>query len=410
MKTRHRQCGRWFLAAWVAGLAGLAVAVCQGQTTVAEWQAVAVRKYPELSVAGSPFNQKFVQAVTARRGTNPAYFADPRWPLALADELASARAVAPAPLPVAASPVPSAPAPVPVRSTTPAPPPAEYDAGPPPKITGLEAARFRWWAPAQTQVRGVLVLLAGRGSDGRGMTGDRHWQELATKAGFGLLGCDLVNPKDDLYSFQGDPGGSVSDLLNKSIDAVLTQVGQKIKDPPLAFWGHSAGGNVTQQYLSRHANRAVGAVLMRATDGPGGLAPGKDEVPVLICVGQKDKPDWVAAALASYQRGRSVRANWTLALNPREGHEIGKTQPLALAYLAAVINLRLPAPAGASSSFSSDEESARITRLNKQTGWLGDPQTYEIAAAENFSGKRQDAVWLPDETSAKAWQEYLRGP
>ena len=373
-----------------------------------DWQAQAVRKYPGLGIRSSPLNQQFIAAVAERRRTNPAFFSDSRWPLLLADELAR-QPVASTPPPVATvapapPPATSTPAPVPVPST------ADYDAGTLPKAAGLVSAKFRWWSASAQPVRGVLVMLAGRGGDSRGMVGQREWQALATQVHFGLVGAQLVNPPDNLYQFQGDDGGVISDLLNKAVNALLTQTGQRLKDPPLAFWGHSAGGNLTQQYMSRHATRVAGAVLLRATAGPGSLAPGKDDVPTLICVGGKDKPEWVKDALANYEKGHKARADWTLALNPNEGHEPGRTQGVAIAYLLAAINARLP-PAPTASVFASDSTAPPVLlRLNKQAGWLGNPINYEVAEYDKFTGKKPDAVWLPDEASARAWQAYLRGP
>jgi pimeloyl-ACP methyl ester carboxylesterase len=392
----------------------------QVQTTAPDWQAQAVRKYPDLGIRGSALNQRFVAAVIERRKINPQFFAHPQWPMTLADELAAPANPAPptSPTPAPLAPPPAAGLQPPATFSNPGTPAAtqlpaqrfEYDAGNIPKGVGLESAKFRWWAPPNTQVRGVIVVLSGRGGDSRGSVGDAAWQALAVEQQFGLVGCCLVNPKDNLYTFQGDPNGSVSDLLNKAVNALLDQAGQKIRNPPLVLHGHSAGGNITQQYISRHADRVVGAVLLRATGGPGGLANGKEDVPILICVGQKDKPEWVADSLASYERGHLLRADWTLALNPREGHEEGKTKPLAIAYLGAAIKLRLPATTPGGGFSSGNANAAKPLRLDKQSGWLGDPVTYDVAAYQDYQGKKQSAIWLPDETSAKAWQAYLRTP
>jgi pimeloyl-ACP methyl ester carboxylesterase len=382
---------------------------CDAQTTVQEWEAKAVEKYPALGSSGSAFNQRFVETYNERRKTDPAFFTNPQWPMMLANELAN-QAGGAGSAPASPSPAPG-PATVPNKmagpQSTPAKPApdlrADYEISPIPKSAGLEAAKFRWWAPADTQVRGVLVVIPGRGGDARGMTGDSAWQALATRIQFGILGCMLKNPKEDTATYQFDVNGAVSDLLNKAVDAELAQNGQRVKNPPLAFWGHSAGGNVTQQYASRHANRVVAAVLVRATEGPGGLAPGKDGVPMLIFVGKKDKPEWVTASLANYEKGRAVHAIWSLALNPSEGHEVGKTQALAFAHITAAVALRLPLQ-----TFSS--ETAKPKQLGKESGWLGDTETFEVAEYNQFKGKKKSATWLANEATAKAWQDYLRGP
>lgn len=56
-------------------------------STVAQWQAAAVAKYPELSQAGSRLNQLFVGWVKERRASDPQFFAMPDWPMRLADEV-----------------------------------------------------------------------------------------------------------------------------------------------------------------------------------------------------------------------------------------------------------------------------------------------------------------------------------
>jgi hypothetical protein len=67
------------------------ISALHAQTTVQEWQAKAVSKYPQLGVQGSEINKKFVEAYTQRTKTNPEFFTNPRWPLDLADELAAVR-------------------------------------------------------------------------------------------------------------------------------------------------------------------------------------------------------------------------------------------------------------------------------------------------------------------------------
>jgi hypothetical protein len=59
------------------------------QATVQEWQAKAVEKYPELGVAGSPFNKRFLDAYRERQKADANFLKNPRWPLFLADEIAA---------------------------------------------------------------------------------------------------------------------------------------------------------------------------------------------------------------------------------------------------------------------------------------------------------------------------------
>lgn len=89
-----------FLALCLTGVA---------QVTDKEWQAKAIEKYPALGVKGSEFNTRFLNAYSERQKTDPAFFADARWPLILADELAASPPVTIQPSPT--PPAPSTPAP-----------------------------------------------------------------------------------------------------------------------------------------------------------------------------------------------------------------------------------------------------------------------------------------------------------
>ena len=47
----------------------------------------AVRRYPDLGTVGTKMNSAFVARYKYYQHVNPDYFADPRWPLRLADEI-----------------------------------------------------------------------------------------------------------------------------------------------------------------------------------------------------------------------------------------------------------------------------------------------------------------------------------
>ena len=73
------------------------------QTADEEWQAKAVEKYPALGVDGSDFHKRFLADYAERQRTDPAFFTIQKWPLLLADhvatELAEEQAKANAPPP-----------------------------------------------------------------------------------------------------------------------------------------------------------------------------------------------------------------------------------------------------------------------------------------------------------------------
>ncbi len=79
----------------------------------------------------------------------------------------------------------------------------------------------------------------------------------------------------------------------------------------------------------------------------------------------------------------------------------GKSRPLMLAFLRSVIGQRLP-------PLSASQSSSTPTHLSSSDGWLGNPLTYEIASNANYQGSRSEAIWLPDQATAQAWQSFLK--
>lgn len=281
----------------------------------------------------------------------------------------------------------------------------EWDAGARPNPY-LDTAIFRWWAPADAKtLRGVLVIIPGRNGDARNSVADSEWQGLATRTGFALMGCQLK--QDPGGSYQGDPDGSTAKVINEAVNQLAAANGHAyLKDPPLAFWGTSAGSNTAERYSRFHPKRVVAITSIKGTWGPGDCLREKADIPWLVCIGKTDKADWVATALKYYEEGKASRANWTLALHPTEGHSTGNTKPLAIAFLEDAIKLRLPA---AAARFGGTTTKTSLQKVPAASDWLGDPSTFETAPASSFRGKRRDSTWLPGEAAAKAWVQYLKG-
>gem|GEM_PF-671886 len=417
---------------WLLLVLGISVSLLplRAQSTVAEWQAKAVKEYPALAEPDSAFNQEFRQLYQEKKTAEPAFFNDPRWPWELAtlvagasgtaaaapeaaetpaeaaaseaftaQESGAAVAVEPVASPEVAGETPASPA-SPGPASGAADQSSEWEAKRLPESLGMEFARFRWWAPAGVPLRGVLVLAPGRGGDGRGMAGDKKWQTIARDLHFGIVACFLKNRADQPYAYQQDPDGATSELVNEAVEQLVADNGHSLKNPPLFFYGHSAGGNVSQNYANHHARRMVGAVIMRCPSGPGNYSPAKGNVPMLVYIGGKDKKEWLEYSVAKYEEGNQKRALWTLALHPEEGHGVGKTWALTEAFIRGVAELRLGKP-GADSR-------ATIRKLARTSGWLGDTESFEVGSGSGYKGKKQRATWLPDEATALLWQSYLK--
>jgi len=287
----------------------------------------------------------------------------------------------------------------------------------------IKTVAFKAWIPVRTEpLRGTLLLIPGRHGDGRNLAADRKWQELASSVGFALVGCQFADGEP--FPYQNEVQGEVA----RAISSAVSHLAQQSKHPelenaPLALWGTSAGANVAVNYASVFPARVAAIATSKGTSGARTeLPPGKDDIPMFFAIGERDKAEWVADSLKNIEAGLKKRAPWTVAVSKKEGHEVGKSLDVARPFLRAAIEQRLQAPkaaAGATSIFKTTPRPiggsstravtpAKLGKIDPRSGWLGDPDTYEVAPASTFKRGKAEAVWLPDESTAKAWQAYLR--
>lgn len=297
----------------------------------------------------------------------------------------------------------------------------EWTADPLPGVQ-LKTVAFKGWVPARPEpLRGTLVLIPGRHGDGRNMAADPKWQELGTSVGFAVMGCQFADGDPSLY--QNDQQGEVA----RAISAAVSRLAQLANHPeldkaPLAFWGTSAGSNVATKYADFFPARMIALASSKGTWGPNGqLSPAKEEIPMLFAIGEKDKPEWTTDSKRNLEAGLKKSAPWAYAFSKSEGHEVGKSLDLLRPFLKASIEQRFQAskPAvGGPSIFKTTPHpmsgtpktvtATKLEKINQSAGWIGDPDTMEVMPAATSKVRKGKGVWLPDETTAKAWQDYLR--
>ncbi len=298
----------------------------------------------------------------------------------------------------------------------------EWEAGALPKVK-LETVRFRGWTPATEKLSGTLVLIPGRHGDGRGMAADKRWQALAEELEFALLACQFSNGDPSLYQF--DEAGEVAGAIEDAVARLAKESGHaELEKAPLALWGTSAGSNVAARFCARVPGRVAAFASSKGTFGPGQVPAAAMDIPMFFAVGGKDQSDWVQASMESIGRGLSGKAPWTLALSPTEGHGVGESLDVAVPFLSTTVRQRLgraePASGGESGSIFTSKipmaaptsgggkAPAKLQKLSLREGWLGNPESYEIAAYADYKGSKSKAIWLPDEATAQAWQSYLK--
>lgn len=87
-------------------------------------------------------------------------------------------------------------------------------------------------------------------------------------------------------------------------------------------------------------------------------------------------------------------------VDPSADHQsqaaVTRANTLLVPWLKAVIGMRLPSSGGT------------LRPIDANAAWLGDLRTGEAEKRESFRGNERDAVWLPDELTARAWSVFAR--
>jgi len=267
-----------------------------------------------------------------------------------------------------------------------------------PSSSPVGIANSRIWVPSSEPVRGMIVMVPGVNGDGRGAATNKGWQKLARELGFGLVG---VHFKDK------DPGSAVyCNADNGSGEAILDALEEfaekhnhpEVEDAPLLLWGHSAGGQFNFNFACIEPKRVLGFVVNkggyyydRATDND------VRKIPAILFLGKQDKGERVQNITKLFDENRGRRALWALCEEPG-GHGIGKSREVAEVFFRSVVAMRLPETG----------LDRGIQDIDQEEGWLGNNETGEIAPFKSYEGDDDEASWLPDEATARAWQAAIK--
>lgn len=280
-----------------------------------------------------------------------------------------------------------------------------YEASvPPTAIDSYQSADFRLWIPADVPtLRGLIIVQHGCGEDANGLAhaNDSQWQALALKHRFALLGTKFSAGKKACDYWAQVNYGSGSALL-KALELIGTQSKHlELNRVPWALWGHSGGADWIVQILQQHPDRTIAAIAAR---GGGftllGTNPAIAATPLLFALGGKDKimvNETQTLPTQAFDRYRQTAAPWALAVEANTGHEVGNTALLAIPYFDAIVTQRLPA------------QGNTLKPIDPTRGWLGNVTTHQIAPIAKFAGDPLKAAWLPNEATARKWQQYVRG-
>jgi hypothetical protein len=276
---------------------------------------------------------------------------------------------------------------------------------------------YRLWIPEGVKrIRGVIVHQHGCGAGackgGETASYDLHWQALARKWDCALLGPSYQqSDKQDCRLWYDPRNGSNRTFLRALRDLGHASGHPELEQAPWCLWGHSGGGFWSSLMQTLYPERIIAIWLRSGTAYPlweqnvipkPNIPEAAYQIPVMCNPAVKEKGDarfdlvWTGS-LSMFHAYRAKGAPIGFAPDPRTSHECGDSRYLAIPFFDACLKARLPRKAG-----------APLRKIMDSDAWLAPLQGTEATVASEFSGTAGEAVWLPNQAVAQAWQEYVR--
>jgi pimeloyl-ACP methyl ester carboxylesterase len=277
-----------------------------------------------------------------------------------------------------------------------------------------------WIPPGVPTLRGVIVHQhgCGEGSCKSGLTGayDLHWQTLAKTHHCALLAPAYEQPEKADCQMWCDPrNGSAAAFQRGLADLGRMSGHPELATVPWALWGHSGGGHWAGGMALLHPNRVAAAWLRsgvpllqadekRPTIKPHVVPEAALAVPLMCNLGTKegvtDKEGRFAgvwpANEAFFKAVRSQGGLIGIAIDPLTAHECGNQRYLAIRWLDACLTARLPSTHG-----------EPLRPMSEESAWLAEILNDVIMSAKQSPDNPLSLSWLPNESIAKAWQQYV---
>lgn len=278
-----------------------------------------------------------------------------------------------------------------------------------------------WIPPGVKSLRGVIVHQhgCGEGSCKSGLTGafDLHWQALAKKHGCALMAPAYEQPEKADCQLWCDPRNGSDKAFQKALADLGAESGHpELAGVPWALWGHSGGGHWAGGMTLLHPER-VAAVWLRS--GVPLLKPNPERatikahtvpeaalrVPIMCNPGTKEGVTvkegrfagvWPANE-AFFTELRSKGGLIGVAVDPLTAHECGNQRYLAIPWLDACLSARLV-----------DKSGDPLKPMPTDRAWLAPLLGPEAVPSAKFTGDAKTAVWLPNESIARAWMQYVK--
>lgn len=282
--------------------------------------------------------------------------------------------------------------------------------------------KYTLWVPKGVKtLRGLIVHQhgCGEGSCKSGLTGawDLHWQALAQKHGCALMSPSYEQPQKANCQMWCDPrNGSAKTFIKSLSDLGMMSGHPELKDVPWALWGHSGGGHWAGGMVMLYPEK-IAAVWLRS--GVPLLEPNPEratinayseipeatlEVPIMCNPGTKEgvtdtkgRFSKVWPSNVSYLNGMRAKGGLVgVAIDPLTAHECGNSRYMAIAWLDACLELRLPKTLGAS-----------LRSMPKAQAYYAPYLAKKAVAFPEYKGELAQAAWLPNKKVAKLWEQFV---
>lgn len=281
------------------------------------------------------------------------------------------------------------------------------------------AVTYRAWLPdGVARLRGLIVHQHGCGSGackgGETAADDLHWQALARKWDCALVGPSYQQEDGQNCRLWCDPRNGSRARFLQALDDLAAKSGHpELAEVPWCLWGHSGGGFWASLMMTSDPDRVVAAWLRSGTAfaawekgevAKPEIPEAAYRIPVLCNPGAREKDDprfrgaW-DGTLAMFRAYRKQGAPIGFAPDPRTAHECGDSRYLAIPFFDACLAARLP---------DKGSDGSKLKAVDLSRGWLAPVLGAEAVPAADYEANAAEAVWLPGERVAQAWQEYVR--
>jgi hypothetical protein len=239
------------------------------------------------------------------------------------------------------------------------------------------------------QVRAIIVLVPGMNGDGRSMANDPEWMGLAQRNGCALIGCSIKGIQGAVYHQVVQWSG---DLFLRGIGELATKSNHpELKNVPLGFWGHSAGGQWNYNFACWKPERTFAFIVNKGAYYQGTASQVVRRIPSLWIAGGKDTDERIGNITSLYAENRRKGAAWGLLIEPATDHAVGRSKEIGVAFLEEALALRVDAE-------------GRLHPVEGGTGWLGNLQTGQISKNTTQDSGPVNQAWLPGEKTAELWK------